>query len=170
MHEPKDPSHHDGTTKPLLATSQVNKTAPSNSKPPQTSKAKKNYNSKKSLGIKSIRTRRGEHENANNRESSGKGFRSEQSQKANLRVCLKDGKDNLKGGSTEDGRETPDEIKHNKQCNFTPPWTNSPEALNKTGTCMLCVIFMCDYFLYLSNSLKTCTEKRQLLGFMNGCL
>ncbi|KAL9962297.1 hypothetical protein ACROYT_G031385 [Oculina patagonica] len=132
LHEPRDPSHHDGTTKPLLATSQVNKAAPSNSKP-QTSKAKKNYNSKKSLGIKSIRTRRGEHENAKNRESSGKGLKSEQSQKADLRVCLKEGKDNLQGGSTEDGRETPDEIKHNKQCNFTPPWTNSPEALNKTG-------------------------------------
>ena len=135
LHEPKDPSFHDATIKPLLTTSQVNKVAPSNSKPPQTSKAKKNYNSKKSLGIKSIRTRRGQHENANNKESSGKGLKNEQpSQKANLQACLNSGKIDLQGSSTGDGRVTPDEIQLNKQCNFTPPWTNSPDTLNKTGT------------------------------------
>ena len=126
LHEPKDPSYHDATTKPLLTTSQVNKAAPPISKP-QTSKAKKNYNSKKSLGIKSIRTRRGEHEKANNRNSSGKGLKNEQSHKPDQQACLKDEK------NAEDGRKTPDEITHDKLCNFTPPWTNSPEALNKSG-------------------------------------
>lgn len=133
LHEPKDPSYHDATAKPLLTTSQDNKAAPPISKP-QTSKAKKNYNSKKSLGIKSIRTRRGQHEKANNRNSSGKGLKNEQSHKPDQQVCLKDEKKAVDGFSSEDGRETPDEIKHDKLYNFTPPWTNSPEALNKSGT------------------------------------
>ena len=129
LHEPKDPLHHDGTTKPLLTTAQVNKAASSSSLKPQTNKPKKNYNSKKSLGIKSIRTRRGQHENASNRQSSGKGLKNGPSQKADRQVYLNDGKKDV--SNMEEGRVTPDGIKHNNECSFTPPWSNS--SINKTG-------------------------------------
>jgi len=130
LHEPRDPSFHDGTTKPLLtSTTQVTKTAPSSSKP-QGNKAKKNYNSKKSLGIKSIRTRRGQHDCTNKSESSGLGLKNGKAQKANRQTGVRDGKKDSQGSYMyPDGGDTPDEI-------FTPPYANLPGSLNKTGTCM----------------------------------
>lgn len=61
------------------------------------------------------------------------GLKNGQSKNADRQTCLKDGKKDSHGSNTEEGRMTPDEIKHNKQCNFTPPWTNSPGSLNKKG-------------------------------------
>lgn len=121
LHEPKDPLHHDATAKPLLASAQVEKPA-TNSKP-QSHKLKKNYNSKKSLGIKSIRTQRGEHEGMNIRENSGKGQRDVKSLTAK-----NDDKKTTQRISSEEGNLTPERLlKHHKQCSFTPPWINSPQ-------------------------------------------
>lgn len=132
LHEPRDPSFHDGTTKPLLTTTtQVTKTAPSSSKP-KVNKAKKNYNSKKSLGIKSIRTRQGQHDGANNRESSGMRLKNGQSKRADRRTCVGDGKGDSQGSNIE-SEDTPDEIRNKDKCSFTPPGTNLPGSLNNTG-------------------------------------
>lgn len=124
LHEPKDPSHHDATTKPLLPAAQVDK--PATSSRPQPNKLKKNYNSKKSLGIKSIRTQRGEHEGMNNRENSGKVQIDVKSSTAK-----KDEKKTTQRSSSEEGNLTPERLRHHKQCSFTPPWINSPH--NRPG-------------------------------------
>jgi len=131
LHEPRDASYHDATAKPLLSCNQSKKVEPSDVKPQPEKPAKKNYNSKKSLGIKTIRTRRGQHDNQNNQEGGGSGVKSEKShlQKTDRQVSLKDGKKDSSGNS-KDGRFTPDEILHNKHCGFTPTWANSP--LRKT--------------------------------------
>lgn len=134
LHEPRDPTHHDATAKPLLASNQGNTAVPLGSRPQTKKPAKKNYNSKKSLGIKTIRTRRGQHENPNNKETGSTGSKNEKSpgQKTDRQVSLKDGTKDASGNTRGDGRITPDDITHNKECSFTPPWTNSP--ISKTGT------------------------------------
>ena len=118
LHEPRDPSHHDATSKPLLTSNQGTTTAPC-VKPQTKNPVKKNYNSKKSLGIKTVRTKRGQHENANQRRDIGTGSRNSPCHTQKKETSSKKGS---RGKSEVDGRLTPSEVQHS----FTPPWTNSP--------------------------------------------
>lgn len=119
LHEPRDPSHHDATSEPLYTSNQGTTTAPSCSKPQTKNLVKKNYNSKKSLGIKTVRTKRGQHENPNHRGDSGTGSRNSTCHTQKKETSSKKGS---RGKSEVDGRLSPSEV----QCGFTPPWTNSP--------------------------------------------
>lgn len=111
----------------MFASNQGNKTEPSAAKAQTKKPAKKNYNSKKSLGVKTIRTRRGQHENLQNKASGGTGIKNGKPlvQNAHRQTSPKDGK------KDSSGRGTPDEITYNKHCSLTPTWTNSP--LSETG-------------------------------------
>lgn len=60
LHEPKDPSIHSAAVKPLISGFQGSKTESSKTKPQGKKLIKKDFNSKKSLGLNTIRTQRGE--------------------------------------------------------------------------------------------------------------
>lgn len=63
LHEPKDPSIHSAAVKPLISGFQGSKTESSKTKPQGKKLIKKDFNSKKSLGLNTIRTQRGQHKN-----------------------------------------------------------------------------------------------------------
>lgn len=127
LHEPKDPSFHSATVKPLLPG--FNKTESSKTKPQGKKPIKRDFNSKKSLGLKTIRTQRGQHKNdtKQSRGATGAKTRKTPAQNADRQASVKDERQDSDGSvRRDDGRNTPDEILHNKSCNFTPPWSDSP--------------------------------------------
>ena len=115
----------------MLASNQGNRIEPSAAKAQTKKPGKTNYNSKKSLGVKTIRTRRGQHENQSYKDSNGTGLKNGKQHVRNTdrQTSLKDGK------KDSSGRDTPDEITQDKYCSLTPTWTNSP--LSETGTVAL---------------------------------
>ncbi|XP_067047306.1 uncharacterized protein [Acropora muricata] len=128
LHEPKDPSIHSAAVKPLISGFQGSKTESSKTKPQGKKLIKKDFNSKKSLGLNTIRTQRGQHKNdtKQGRAATAKKTRKTPSQNADQQVSVKDERQDSNGSVMGDGRNTPDEILHNESCNFTPPWSVSP--------------------------------------------
>ena len=125
LHEPKDPSIHSAAVKPLISGS---KTESSKTKPQGKKLIKRDFNSKKSLGLNTIRTQRGQHKNdtKQDRSATAKKTRKTSPQNADQQVSVKDERQDSNGSVMGDGRNTPDEILHNKSCNFTPPWSDTP--------------------------------------------
>ena len=105
------------------------KTESSKTKPQGKKLIKRDFNSKKSLGLKTIRTQRGQHKNdidtKQGRGATAKKTRKTPPQNADQQVSVKDERQDSNGSVMGDGRNTPDEILHNKSCNFTPPWSDS---------------------------------------------
>lgn len=130
LHEPKDPNYYSATDKPLVSRCQGNKAELSKGKPRDKKPAKKDYGSKKSLGLRTIRTRRGQHGNQARNENCATSTETGKlsAQNAEQQVSLKEGKKDSNGTFRGDGRETPDEIMCDKKCSFTPPWTDSPKT------------------------------------------
>ena len=130
LHEPKVPSQENTSNKPLLGKHE-SKTVPSKktcAKPGQASRGK----TKKSLGVKMIRTQRGEHGPRTSREHTDK--------PCGEKACdVRRGTCDVKGNSwgrspgVEVGRTTPDEFRCDSNFTFHPPWTSSPSV---TGLCL----------------------------------
>ena len=133
LHEPKDPSFHSAAAKPLLPGLQGNKTDSSTTKPQGKKPIKGDFNCKKSLGLRTIRTQRGQYKNdtKQGRGATAKKICKTPSQNADQQVSVKDERRDSNGSARGDGRNTPDEILYNKSCNFTPSWSDS--SLTQSG-------------------------------------
>lgn len=135
LHEPKVPSQENTSNKPLLGKHE-SKTVPSKktcAKPGQASRGK----TKKSLGVKMIRTQRGEHGPRTSREHTDKpcGEKPCGEKACDVRRGACDVRGNSWGRSpgVEVGRTTPDEFRCDSNFTFHPPWTSSPSV---TGLCL----------------------------------